>query len=83
MSYSKETQKQIDAKNNYYSYRRGWCDGAGARSMCKDDCTEHYERGYTDGYKARHEAMHAANERYGADLSIIRCERLFEEGVEE
>lgn len=73
MSYVKETEEELEARNNYYSYRRGWIDAAKATSMSDVDTSPAYIEGYNHGYKARHEAMLKAKHFYGAKLSEIRA----------
>jgi hypothetical protein len=72
MSYHPQTHGEITSCNEFYSYRRGWTDGAKATAMSKLDTSEEYKRGYSDGHKARNAALHTATERIGYDQRIIR-----------
>jgi hypothetical protein len=74
-----KTQKDIDAANQWHSYRMGWIKGANVSAM-EPKFTEHdnpliveaYNLGYGDGRKARNEALVAAESRYGYKQEILR-----------
>jgi hypothetical protein len=69
-------------KEIYWSYRRGWRDGAGTRPLdekftkhkTREDLKAEYELGYTDGKAALDAAMGAACERIGHEPEILRVQ---------
>lgn len=66
----------INNQNNNYQRHlnrlRGFCDGAGAKSMntAYDDDTD-YEKGYVDGQKAKKEYAKSVAAEFGIELREI------------
>lgn len=65
-----KTQTEID--DSFYSYRRGWVDGAKAASKSALDTTPDYSVGYNDGSVARHAALKKAAEARDYVPNILR-----------
>ncbi len=72
--YTKQSADQIAASNQFFSYRRGWVDGAKSTAMSKVDTSQAYSVGYTHGWESRKIAMAKAADTYGYKQSIIRAE---------
>lgn len=77
-----KTQAEIDAANQYKSYRKGWVEGA--RTTAMDPLAAQHENvlirnaynlGYKHGQVARDEAGRFASDKYGYEPQILRlCE---------
>lgn len=69
-----------NAKERYWSYRRGWIDGAAGKAWRREfiehptrpDLTAEYRRGYADGHETKCRVMQDAANRLGHTPSILR-----------
>ena len=76
-----KTQEQIDAANQYKTYRKGWVEGASTKAT-DPVATGHenvlirdaYNLGYKHGQVARDAAAEFASERYGYEPQILRLQ---------
>ena len=68
------TQKEIDARNNYCAFTRGWKDGANVTEMRKPFANlVAYCDGYEAGRRSRTAAHEEASKRFGYEPSVTAC----------
>ena len=74
---SSRTPEQIEASNKFYTWTRGWRDGAGMRAI-RPDHEAHptlgatYSEAYASGQQAARDASAAASIRFGFTPLILR-----------
>lgn len=73
------TDEEVESANLFHSYRVGWTDGAGMKSMRPTYLSHEvvaikteYERGYGDGWVARQGAMQEAASRLNYTPNVLR-----------
>lgn len=71
------TKEQVEAANNFHSYRKGWTDGASGKVMDANfnasPYVKIYLKGYNEGYLVRKKALGKAESKYGHIPSIMRA----------